>query len=217
MGDFTYRRALIALAVLFVLLVGTTALADEKGDAGDTEEFTCYQCHSKDGVTPWIATTWAESAHARTGVVCSKCHGNHDSGFDSEKFIPKPGPDVCEECHPLRVRQAKAGPHAAVKCTSCHPRHSFSLNVARNPDICVTCHTGDEHVDGYERSKMGVIYKTEGPDAAATCQTCHMPEGTHDVSKTLDDPPLMLKVCNKCHSASFAGKVLSGGEFIKHW
>lgn len=216
MAACTKRWASLSLVAVIMLVCGFSAFAEE-AEVTPSGAFSCYECHSKGGVTPWIATTWAGSRHAQTGVICSKCHGDHDSGFDSETFIPKPGPDICGECHPLRVKEAQAGPHNMVKCTSCHPRHSFSLNVAKNPDICTTCHYGGGHVDGYARSKMGVIYKTEGPDAAATCQTCHMPGGTHDVSKTLADESAMLKVCNECHSASFAGRVLSGETFSSHW
>ncbi len=216
----TIGRGLLLVAVSFMFMAvscpDNPAWADE-GQAVKTD-FSCYQCHSKKEITPWITKTWSESAHARKGVLCSDCHGNHDQGFDSAEFTALPGPEVCRECHPLKVKETLAGAHAAVvKCTSCHPRHTFSLNVAKNPMICSTCHSGDLHVDGYKTSKMGVIYMTEGPGSAATCQTCHMPEGQHDVSRTLKNRDEMLKICNECHSASFAGEVLKSGSFKTHW
>ena len=180
--------------------------------------FACYQCHSKKEITPWITKTWAESLHAARGVKCPDCHGNHDAGFDSKEFTPLPGPDKCAKCHPIRVKEMMSSKHAGTtKCTSCHPRHTFSLNVARNPKICTTCHTGSAHVQSYLNSKMGVVYESLGMGSAATCQTCHMPERTHNVNLTIDNKELMLKVCNQCHSASFAGEVLSTGSFKSHW
>ncbi|HLB25052.1 MAG TPA: multiheme c-type cytochrome [Nitrospirota bacterium] len=185
--------------------------------AVDTD-FPCYQCHVKKEITPWVAATWAESLHALRGVKCPDCHGNHDSGFDSPEFTALPKSDKCMKCHPIRVKETLAGKHANVtKCTSCHPRHTFSLQVARNPEICMTCHLGSSHVQSYVRSKMGVVYRTLGPRYSATCQTCHMPDRDHNVNDTVSNRELMLKVCNQCHAASFAGRVLSEGSLKVHW
>jgi hypothetical protein len=178
--------------------------------------FACYQCHVK--ITPWITKTWLASKHAEKGIKCQDCHGNHDGGFDSPDFTPRPGPDKCSKCHPIRIKESLAGKHAGVtKCTSCHPRHTFSLRVARNPKICGTCHLGSAHVQSYWTSKMGVVYETEGAGFSATCQTCHMSDREHNVDSTLNNKDLMLKVCNTCHSASFAGKAMSSGSFKSHW
>lgn len=212
------RWASLLGAVSFLLLFGHTgpAFAADAAPAGVDTTFDCYQCHIK--ITPWIAKTWLESAHAAKGVKCPDCHGNHDAGFDSPEFTPLPGPDKCIKCHPIRVKEMLASKHSGVtKCTSCHPRHTFSLKVAKSPEICMTCHMSSQHVQGYRRSKMGVVYETQGAGYSATCQTCHMPDRTHNVNITLDNRDQMLKVCNNCHSASFAGKVLSEGSFKAHW
>lgn len=180
--------------------------------------FSCYNCHSRKEITPWIAKTWLESKHAKMGVKCPDCHGNHDAGFDSPEFTPRPGPDKCAKCHPIHVKEMLASKHAGVvKCTSCHPRHTFSLQVARDPMICATCHLSSSHVQDYRRSKMGVIYQVMGPGNSATCQTCHMPDGTHNVSASLASKEEMLKICNQCHSASFAGRILTEGSLKSHW
>jgi hypothetical protein len=220
------RRASLLLAVLsllfFTLSFAHPALsADEAAPpakGGVDTNFACFGCHSKKEITPWITRTWAESLHAAKGVKCPDCHGNHDLGFDSKDFTALPGPEVCMKCHPLKVKETLASKHSGVvKCTSCHPRHTFSLAVARNPEICMTCHVGSNHVQSYSRSKMGVVYRTMGPGYSATCQTCHMPDKDHNVNDTIENKELMLKVCNACHSASFAGKVLSEGAFRTHW
>ncbi|MHB8174572.1 MAG: cytochrome c3 family protein [Nitrospirota bacterium] len=203
-----------------VLTLGAAALAWAPAVpalAGVDTNFSCYQCHSKKEITPWIAETWLESAHARAGVKCPSCHGNHDAGFDSPQFIAHPGEDKCMTCHPIRVKESLAGKHAGkVKCTACHPWHTFSLAVARDPEICRTCHDS-EHAKSYFLSKMYVVYKVMGPKYSATCQRCHMPDGDHNVSDTVSSKELMLKVCNRCHSASFAGSVLAKGRLKTHW
>lgn len=75
-------------------------------------------------------------------------------------------------------------------CTSCHPRHQFSIDMARAPGACLECHTGPDVPAGrvYEVSKHGNIYESDiyhggrghvpfvvGYDFdAPTCAVCHM-------------------------------------------
>ncbi|MCX7856572.1 MAG: hydroxylamine oxidase [Deltaproteobacteria bacterium] len=77
-------------------------------------------------------------------------------------------------------------------CSACHPRHSFSVEIARKPETCSRCHKGPD-VPAYKIytvSKHGIIYSskkndwnfcsrtwTPGKDYyAPTCATCHMSE-----------------------------------------
>jgi hypothetical protein len=74
-------------------------------------------------------------------------------------------------------------------CSSCHPRHSFSIKVARKPYTCGQCHL-DPDVPAYniyKESKHGTLYETFedkwnfeavpwmiGKDfTAPTCAACH--------------------------------------------
>jgi hypothetical protein len=74
-------------------------------------------------------------------------------------------------------------------CTACHPRHSFSIEIARKPYTCAQCHL-DPDVPAwnvYKESKHGNIYASKkqewnfsnvpwvlGKDfTAPTCATCH--------------------------------------------
>ncbi len=74
-------------------------------------------------------------------------------------------------------------------CSSCHPRHSFSIEVARKPYTCAECHKGPD-VPAYKVymvSKHGNIFYSQGKDwnfkavpwtvgkdfKAPTCATCH--------------------------------------------
>jgi hydroxylamine dehydrogenase len=73
-------------------------------------------------------------------------------------------------------------------CIACHTRHAFSLEEARKPEACYTCHMGPDHpnYEAYMSSKHGSIYVARGkawdwnqPMAQArweapTCAYCHM-------------------------------------------
>jgi hydroxylamine dehydrogenase len=73
-------------------------------------------------------------------------------------------------------------------CIACHTRHAFSLEEARKPEACYTCHMGPDHpnYEAYMSSKHGAIYVARGdawdwttPMATAryetpTCAYCHM-------------------------------------------
>ena len=75
-------------------------------------------------------------------------------------------------------------------CTSCHPRHSFSMEIARKPYTCSQCHKGPDvpAYKVYSVSKHGNIYSSKknewnfnntpwkvGEDfKAPTCATCHV-------------------------------------------
>lgn len=74
-------------------------------------------------------------------------------------------------------------------CTSCHPRHDFSIETARKPHTCSQCHKGPDvpAYKVYEASKHSNIYGSEKEDSnfsnvpwvigrdfeAPTCATCH--------------------------------------------
>ncbi|MBU2490467.1 MAG: hydroxylamine oxidase [Proteobacteria bacterium] len=79
---------------------------------------------------------------------------------------------------------------SAGSCTSCHPRHGFSMAVARKPFTCTECHQGPDVPAGkvYQLSKHGNLFNSlrigwnwtavpwsPGEDfTAPTCAACHM-------------------------------------------
>ena len=198
----------------------------------------CVECHKK--ATPGIVNDWQLSKHSQQKIDCSECHGDqHKSAQDVAK-AKIPTPDTCADCHEARVKQFKAGKHAAAwaamkamptahwqpmalmegmkgcggchkiglkteaeikelkkggagfgvaSCDACHTRHTFSVQEARQPQACQTCHMGFDHPqwEMYSASKHGVRYllKQNGTlnekAAAPTCQTCHMQNGNHEV------------------------------------
>ncbi|MGD9161663.1 MAG: multiheme c-type cytochrome [Desulfobacteraceae bacterium] len=74
-------------------------------------------------------------------------------------------------------------------CTSCHPRHEFSMAMARRPDTCSQCHKGPDvpSYPVYKVSKHGNIYSSNSKNwdfksvpwivgrdfTAPTCASCH--------------------------------------------
>jgi len=74
-------------------------------------------------------------------------------------------------------------------CTSCHPRHSFSIEIARKPYTCGQCHLDPDvpAYNVYKEGKHGNIYEVRETDwnftnvpwvigtdfKAPTCATCH--------------------------------------------
>jgi hydroxylamine dehydrogenase len=74
-------------------------------------------------------------------------------------------------------------------CTSCHARHSFSIEVARKPYTCAQCHLEPDVPawEVYRESKHGIMFMSKGDKwnmedvpwvvgkdfKAPTCATCH--------------------------------------------
>ncbi|MGA1864763.1 MAG: multiheme c-type cytochrome, partial [bacterium] len=92
-------------------------------------------------------------------------------------------------------------------CSSCHPRHSFSIDIARKPYTCAQCHLEPDVPawNVYKESKHANIYSSKkeywdfnnvpwvlGSDfKAPTCATCHnsliiSPNGKEITSRTHD-------------------------------
>ncbi len=88
-------------------------------------------------------------------------------------------------------------------CIACHTRHAFSLEEARKPEACFTCHMGPDHpnYEAYMSSKHGSIYAARGAAwnwtaslataqyETPTCAYCHMvyvaDDGTRSVSHNM--------------------------------
>ena len=86
-------------------------------------------------------------------------------------------------------------------CTSCHPRHSFSIEIARKPHTCSQCHLEPDVPawNVYKESKHGNIYASKyhqwqwnevpwklGKDFnAPTCSVCHNSLITTSEGKTV--------------------------------
>lgn len=80
----------------------------------------------------------------------------------------------CERCHTIQD-----------KCNSCHTSHAFSPQEAKEPEVCKKCHTGlaGPHDEMYASSLHGTVYHVDkNPVRAPNCVSCHMYQGTHNIS-----------------------------------
>ncbi len=174
-------------------------------------EVACAVCHG-DG-----HKTAQDVANAKipTPETCGTCHedrvaqfkaGKHAVAWAAMKAMPTAhwqpmalmeGMKGCGGCHKIglkteaeitELKKGGAG-FGLASCDACHTRHAFSVEEAKQPQACQTCHMGFDHPqwEMYSASKHGVRYllKQNGtlPEtiAAPTCQTCHMQEGNHEV------------------------------------
>jgi hypothetical protein len=165
---------------------GTHTSAADLADLHMPTPETCGTCHADrveqfsagKHALAWTVLTSMPTFHAmpvalREGM--KGCGGCHKIGLKSEDDLKA-------------LNDAGAG-YGRASCDACHTRHSFSVVEARQPQACQTCHMGFDHPqwEMYSTSKHGVRYllKQNGtlPEttAAPTCQTCHMPDGDHEV------------------------------------
>jgi len=183
----------------------------------------CIQCHTAEK-GDFDAFTCPESnilvAQFPTPKDCAKCHKKEVQDFTESKhafpfwlyanadravFEPIVGTHHgCEECHQI----TNFWPDGSIgECDACHPKHSFSVAVARQPETCGECHVGPDHphIELYVESKHGNIFKANKnkmdlsyhsstdkpiPIEVPVCTTCHMDsvpgvKGSHNVSARL--------------------------------
>jgi uncharacterized CHY-type Zn-finger protein len=145
--------------------------------------------------------------------VCANCHapqveqfrqGKHALAWGAMKAMPAlhwqpmaqvEGQKSCGACHRVGLKTEgevkalieKGSGFGASSCDVCHSRHLFSVDEAKSPQVCKTCHMGPDHSqwEMYSSSKHGVRFllkqgRVLPEDAAApTCQSCHFQEGNH--------------------------------------
>ncbi|MBE0522227.1 MAG: hypothetical protein IBX39_08210 [Candidatus Methanoperedenaceae archaeon] len=161
---------------------------------------TCDKCHSAEAGDK---DSFVHNGFLITRTVsprdCSKCHPDQVKQFNASKHslgwtkmeatsrykaIPEElRASMCEGCHNIGKVYADG---SAGKCDSCHTRHLFNAEEARQPEACATCHMGLDHdqIEYYRTSKHGVITGLDrNTTRAPTCVTCHADGGTHDVSQ----------------------------------
>lgn len=150
-----------------------------------------------------------------TPETCADCHkkqvrqfkgGKHAFGWAAMKAMPTAhwqpmalteGMKGCGGCHKIGLKteaeikalKRNGAGFGTASCDACHTRHVFSVQEARQPQACQTCHMGFDHPqwEMYSASKHGIRYLLKQnktlPEtvAAPTCQTCHMQKGNHAV------------------------------------
>lgn len=155
------------------------------------KEITCSTCHGGEHQTE----ADYDKAATPTAATCGECHeervnqfkeGKHSNAWKAISTLPMladqpqqliKGEKGCGGCHSIGREDGQ--------CDSCHTRHRFSKKEARRPEACLPCHMGPDHGqwEMWSSSKHGVIYRVDRESGRGpTCQTCHMPQGSHGVS-----------------------------------
>ncbi len=174
-------------------------------------DVTCATCHGD----RHSKTTDFANAEMPTPSICGQCHeervaqfsrGKHAAAWAAQNAMPAThfqpmalisGMKGCGGCHKIGLKsdedmkalKADGAGYGVASCDACHTRHTFSLDEARQPQACQTCHMGFDHPqwEMYSSSKHGVRHllkqnKTLPETAMAPrCQDCHMPDGNHEV------------------------------------
>jgi mono/diheme cytochrome c family protein len=162
---------------------------------------TCGTCHTQQ------FEDFSMSTHATSLVhAMSKDKATYNGKEVEYKWqaYDAGGPDHwgCANCHSVGYVSEHDG--SLGDCATCHGGHLFSLELARSPETCSGCHEGPGHpqVESYNTSRHGIVWNTLGKDydlsgsteefwarqevdpmPAPTCQSCHMPQGTHYTSQ----------------------------------
>lgn len=155
-------RAGIALALLGLLLVGSSALAHAA--PGDEP---CVECHSLE------ARTWEQSAHAATltgtalpAAQCTACHGAYSEAHPEDDLMALDvSSATCATCHTETYAQWETTIHAGndVQCIGCHQAHSQDLRLG-GQTLCASCHTAPND-DPFHKAHWL---------AETACIDCHM-------------------------------------------
>jgi len=167
----------------------------------ESRRASCHTCHGS-GHDKAENKNLAKMPTAKT---CRKCHlktfkqyekGKHALAWEAITALPMthrlPKEEIqgfkgCGGCHKVGLIEAKD--HAPTRftggsgCAACHGKHRFSLEQARDPRMCASCHTGIDHPqwEMWSTSKHGIAYLAQGSkDRAPSCRTCHFPEGDHE-------------------------------------
>jgi len=172
---------------------------------------TCDVCHGTEHKT----ATDFRLAKLPTPATCNQCHedqvtqfskGKHAAAWAAQNAMPTihwqpmsliDGMKGCGACHKIGLKSDEEikqlnethGGHGNASCDACHTRHTFSVEEARQPQACQTCHMGFDHPqwEMYSSSKHGVRNNLQQlgilPESASapTCQDCHMQNGNHEV------------------------------------
>jgi hypothetical protein len=186
-------------------------VADWKASKHSQGGVDCAECHGS------LHKTKDDVANALIPKpeTCASCHadqvkqfkaGKHAFAWAAMNAMPTihwqpmamiEGMKGCGGCHKIGLKsddeiqglKKAGGGFGIASCDACHTRHLFSVEEARQPQACETCHMGFDHPqwEMYSGSKHGVraLLKQEkllGDSVSApTCQTCHMQEGNHEV------------------------------------
>lgn len=208
----------------------------QKGEARVTAK-VCGRCHTK-AFDEHTASRHGMGLHSGWGCTrhlekrdpreCGFCHEEGStiprSNIQCARFLKQStemGEIGCNRCHQVET-----------SCASCHANHSTDLRLVRDPASCAPCHMGPDHPqwEMWQTSRHGVLYATMGKKLGPDCQACHMPKGSHNVSRglTISSGSIpfapeaakkgraeMLVICSECHAPAFAARELAMGDAVR--
>lgn len=210
--------------------------AIDHGDSYVSAE-VCGRCHaqqlkehrnSRHGMGLHAGWGCTRNEPQRDKQECHFCHQQGDSqplsSVQCARFIKQSsemGQIGCNRCHMVEN-----------SCGSCHGNHLTAAKIVQDPLVCAKCHMGPDHPqwEAWQTSQHGTLYRSLGAPDAPACQTCHMPQGTHDVSAGLTAPPSsqpyapqkaaeqrtkMLDLCQTCHARGFAARDLEKADAVR--
>jgi len=197
----------------------------------------CGRCHalqlkehrkSRHGMGLHAGWGCTRNTAGRDKQDCGFCHQQGDSQpistVQCARFL-KQSSEMrqigCNRCHMVEN-----------SCASCHGNHLTAAKIVQDPLVCAKCHMGPDHPqwEAWKTSQHGTLYQSVGASDAPTCQTCHMPQGTHNVSGGLTAPPsgkpyakekaekqraMMIDLCKNCHAAGFAARDLKNADVVR--
>jgi hypothetical protein len=208
-------------------------------DRGIVEAYVCARCHAdvskghfsgKHGISFRAGRACTRNMN-KTPEIHAGCNDCHEKGsrlprqeVECARFLaqsPEMQRQGCLSCHKVENR-----------CDACHSAHDTDLAIVRDPAVCATCHMGPDHpqYEMWKTSRHGIMFNLKGRDYSPDCNTCHMPEGNHDVSTGITmglagqeypeqlretQRAKMLEVCLTCHTNSFSMRSLEDGDAIQ--
>lgn len=175
------------------------------------------------------------------------------SGWGCTRAMEKRDPRECRFCHEEGSTRPKSTVHCArfltqssemgeigcnrchqveSSCASCHANHLTDLAMVRRSEVCATCHMGPDHPqwEMWQTSRHGVLHATAGESVGPSCQRCHMPNSSHNVSAGITmtsgmellpaearrrGREEMLAVCRQCHSRGFSERELGRDDAVR--
>jgi hydroxylamine dehydrogenase len=149
----------------------------------------CVECHKR--ITPGIVTDWQLSKHSKNKIDCSECHGDqHQSAQDVGK-VEIPTPDTCANCHDERVKQFKAGKHAAswAAMKAMPTFHWQPMALTEGMKGCGGCHK----IGVKTEAEIKDLKKSGAGFGVASCDACHT---RHTFSVQEAQQP---QACQTCH------------------
>ncbi|HAD04792.1 MAG: hypothetical protein A2091_11710 [Desulfuromonadales bacterium GWD2_61_12] len=197
----------------------------------------CGRCHEK-AYRQHVASRHGMGLHSGWGCTrnlpsrdlgeCRFCHEEGStrprSTVQCARFLKQSAAmrDIgCNRCH--RVEES---------CAGCHTGHLTELKIVRDPGVCAKCHMGPDHPqwEMWQTSQHGTLFTSMGEAVGPTCQRCHMPGGSHDVSRGITATPggvpfpvlqreerrrEMTTVCVECHAPAFAARELIRADTVR--